>query len=276
MSEAEKERKLGNRWGRRMDGEPVIQFDDAVYVGKGELAPDYGRALLIGADAGLDPTAVLGQRRADGQCRRLAELVCEHGVGPERYGRRLGQLLDTPRFMPFRRMTNGIIAAADPSAAHGHDKQVDLSWIQRVEKEAGIRIREAPTNLLQPRLQAVRDTFTMIENVPMGLLDPVHCPNLRRAYNGLYRFRKLKVVGEDRYDPEPEKNGASHIADADQYLCLLEGGYERAKGREPSDANAVMDMARAQGLIGHNRGPRLDDRIERRPRGPARPMMIPR
>jgi hypothetical protein len=95
--------------------------------------------------------------------------------------------------------------------------------------------------------------------------------HLRRALNGAYRWRKLKGTAIDRYDPEPDKNEASHIADALQYVALMEGGYERAKGRAPQDANAVIAMMQAQGLIrprssliGHNGGPAL------------RPMVIPR
>jgi hypothetical protein len=270
MSAHEYERKVRNRFGRRLDGEPVYEFDDATFVAANELAPDLSRVLLIGMDAGLDPAAVLGQRRADQQLRRLAAIVSEHGVGPERFGRRLGQLLDTPRFALFRK-PGMILASADPSASYGVDKvEGESNWIERVEEEAGIRIRPAETNNAETRRQAVRDTLKVIEGVPMALFDPVHCAPLRQAYNGGYRWRKMKTIGVERYDPEPEKNQWSHVADADQYLSLLEGGFARAKGREPSDSNAVLELMRNQGLIAT---PQRDDR---RRGAPSRPMIIPR
>lgn len=247
MGKDEIERKINNRWGRRLDGEPVWNFDDNIHVAPSVITPDYSQPLLIGMDAGLDPAALLGQRRADGQERDLAELVSEHGVGPERFGRRLRELLDTPRFGPFRQI--GIEAAADPAAAYGADThEGEKNWIQRVAFEAQIQIRPAPTNALQPRLTAVRDTLIVIEGQPMRLVDPVHCPMWRQALNGGYRWRKIKVVGSDRYDPEPDKGPHSHIADAGQYKALLRGGYAKAIGRQASDANAVRDMMRAQGV----------------------------
>lgn len=275
MPEHEIERKIHNRWGRRMDGEPVFNFDDRALVASEPIAPDYRRNLLYGVDAGLDPAIVLGQRMADGQLRRLAEVVAvRHGVGPKRFGEAVAALLGTPRFEPFLR-SRSIRGFGDPAAFHGNDKEDpdDAHWMDRFAQAAGLvgdmRPRPAPTNLPTPRQQAVRDTLGVEEGVPRGLFDPENVPTLRRAYNGGYRYRKLRVVGTERYDPEPEKNEYSHVADADQYLALMEGGYAKAMGREASDANAVLDLARSQGLI-------RDPREGRRRGPPLRPMVIPR
>jgi hypothetical protein len=259
MDQGEIERKVHNKFGRRLDGEPVWNFDDDVFVAPGPLEPDYRRPLLIGLDAGLDPAAVLAQRRIDRQLRVLGELVTEvHGVGPERFGRALGQLLDQQRFVPFRR-AGMIEAAADPAAQYGADGEVgEPTWITRVAKEANITIRPAPTNALQPRLQGVRDCLVVIEGVPMMQLDPA-CVHVRRALNGAYRWRKLRIVGLDRYDPEPEKGQASHTADALQYVSLLDGGYERARGRDPVEGNAVRAMMQRAGLIGRPGLPGMDE-----------------
>lgn len=275
MPEHEIERKIHNRWGRRLDGEPVFNFDDRALVAQLPLQPDYRRPLLYGVDAGLDPAIVFGQRMADGQLRRLQEVVAiRHGVGPKRFGEAVRAMLESARFAPFFQAKN-VRGYGDPAAFHGNDKEDpdDAHWMDRFAQAAGLtgemRPRPAPTNLPTPRQQAVRDTLAVEEGVPRGLFDPEGVPTLRRAYNGGYRFRKLKVVGTERYDPEPDKNEYSHVADADQYLALMEGGYAKAIGRRHSDANAVVDMMRAQG---HLSGRRDDDR----PRGPQRPLMIGR
>lgn len=257
MPEHEIERKLGNRWGRRLDGEPVFSFDDRALVAHDEIKPDYRRQLLYGVDAGLDPALVFGQRMADGQLRRLACVVAsKHGVGPKRFGEAVAALLATPRFAPFVVQGN-IRGFGDPAAFHGHDKEDpdDAHWMDRFALAAGLvgetKPKPAPTNLLTPRLQAVRDTLAVEEGVPRSLFDPVHCKELRRAYNGRYRFRKLQVSGDPRYDLEPEKNDASHVADADQYLALMEGGYAKAIGKDKqASGNAVMELMRQRGLIG--------------------------
>lgn len=283
MPEHEIERKIHNRWGRRLDGEPVFAFDDRAFVADSVIQPDYRRALLYGVDAGLDPAIVFGQRMADGQLRRLAVIVAKrHGVGPKAFGEAVRALLNTPRFKQFFDEKN-VHGWGDPAAFHGNDKEDpdDAHWMDRFAAAAGLvgsmKPRPAPTNLLTPRLQAVRDTLVVEEGVPRALFDPEHCAPLRRAYNGAYRFRQLRVVGDVRYDPEPDKNDASHVADADQYLALGEGGYEKAIGRDRArEGNGVLDLMRRQGLIvdprmGHNGGPALDE-----PRGPMRPMIIPR
>lgn len=277
MPEHEIERKLYNRWGRRLDGEPVFRFDDRALVAQDVIRPDPRRTLLYGVDAGLDPALILGQRMPDGQLRRLAEVVAvRHGVGPKAFGEAVAQVLATPRFAAFL-VARNIRGWGDPSAFHGHDKEDpdDAHWMDRFASAAGLfgdmRPRPAPTNSLTPRLQAVRDTLVVNEGQPMGLFDPVHVPTLRRAYNGAYRFRQLRVVGDTRYDPEPEKNAASHPADADQYLSLGEGGYERALGRDrAADGNAVLELMRQRGLIGHNGGPPLGGRG----RAPSSPLII--
>lgn len=273
MPEHEIERKIHNRWGRRLDGEPVFNFDDRALVANEPIQPDYRRDLLYGVDAGLDPAIVFGQRMADGQLRRLAEVVAvKHGVGPKRFGEAVAALLAESRFEPFLRSLS-IRGFGDPAAFHGHDKQDpdDAHWMDRFADAAGLtgkmRPRPAPTNLPTPRQQAVRDTLVVEEGVPRGLFDPEHVPTLRRAYNGGYRYRKLRVVGSERYDPEPEKNGYSHVADADQYLSLMEGGYQKAIGRRASEGNGVLALMRRQGLISGD-----DDRPPRS----AGPMVIPR
>jgi len=268
MPEHEIERKMFNRWGRRLDGLPVFTFDDRALVAQSVITPDYRRTLLYGVDAGLDPAIVLGQRMGDGQLRRLANVVAaRHGVGPKRFGVEVAALLATPRFMPFLVQTN-IRGNGDPSAFHGQDKEDpdDAHWMDRFASAAGLvgdmRPRPAPTNLLTPRLQAVRDTLVVEEGLPRGLFDPENVKELRRAYNGAYRYRKLHVTGDERYDLEPEKNDASHVADADQYLAMMEGGFEAAMGRDRSmQGNAVMELLRDKGmLLGGNLRPGLGER----------------
>ena len=41
---------------------------------------------------------------------------------------------------------------------------------------------------------------------------------------GGYKYKKIQISGEDRYNLKPDKNVFSHPADAEQYLAL---GYTR-------------------------------------------------
>ncbi len=247
MRKHEVERKVHNKFGRKRDGEPVYDaFDDATFVAPHELMPVPGLRLIVGIDGGLSPAATIRQVMPNGQKRVLDEVVCEHGVGPERFGRRLGARLDTLKYVQFRGQGQ-IRAVADPAAFGGTDKvEADPDWVARVSAEAGIRIYEAKTNKAVPRRQAVEDSMVVIEGVPMLWISPT-CVMLRRAYNGGYRWRKVRFAGEERLSEEPDKGEFSHVADADQYAAMEEGGYEAAVGREVNTSNPVMDRARAAG-----------------------------
>ena len=53
---------------------------------------------------------------------------------------------------------------------------------------------------------------------PAFLLDP-SCKLLRQGMNGAYHFAKVRAT-EEQYQDRPEKNVASHVAEALQYLAL--------------------------------------------------------
>lgn len=249
MRKAEVDRKVHNKFGRKRDGEPVYEaFDDDRFVSPHELMPVPGLKLIIGIDGGLSPAATIRQRMPSGQWRILDEVVCEHGVGPERFGRRLGALLDTMKYISFRGQGQ-IRAKADPAAFGGVDKQTnDRDWVARVAAEAMITITPAKTNAATPRRQAVEDSMVIVEGVPMLLISPT-CVTIRRAYNGGYRWKKVRFAGDERMSEEPDKNEFSHVSDADQYGALEEGGYEAAVGREQSESNPVRDRLVAAGYV---------------------------
>lgn len=282
MRPHEIDRKVHNKFGRKRDGEPVYRyFDDEKMVAPEALEPDPSRRLIVSLDAGLSPAAVLSQRMADGQRRALDEVVSEHGVGPERFGRRLRQMLDQPKYARFRSGGN-IRVVADPAAFGGVDKVAkDKSWAQRVGAEIGLTIHRARSNAIGVRHQSIEDCHVTIEGVPMYYMSPT-CVVLRRANNGGYRWRKIRFAGEERLSDEVDDNEFTHVADADQYGAMEEGGYETAIGRpHVDDDNPVVERMVAAGYsapqtlgggIKSARRARLESR--ERERGGARQALI--
>lgn len=61
-------------------------------------------------------------------------------------------------------------------------------------------------------------------------MDP-GCKFLRKGMNGEYRFKRVKVPGEERYKDEPDKNAVSHVCEALQYVALHING-PRESGRK--------------------------------------------
>jgi len=231
-------RYIRNEYGYSREGLPVYpEFQDGLHMAGGPLQPNPLRPLILGADAGGTPALTIRQREADGQWRVLDELACapDEITGPRRFGQMLNRLL-RERYAGWD--PRAISGWADPSAAWGADEKAgEKHWIRILSDETGIRFRPAPGNN-DPTLrrEAVRRSFTtLIDGEPGILIDP-RCTMLRKAYNGGFRFRK-KANGERDY--KPEKNHASHLAEADQYAALGGGelvevmGRRRPGGRRP-------------------------------------------
>jgi len=263
------QRMILNEFGYNRDGKAVFpEFNDQFHVAKRELEPVETLPLLIGADAGLSPAAIIRQRLPNGQWRALDELCCEHGTGPKRFSRQLNQLL-AERYGGWR--PEGIKGWADPSAAYGADTtEGEAAWIDTVASETGIRFRPAPgANKLIPRLEAVRQTLTRLIDgeVPGNLLSP-RCRTLRKAYAAGYRYRRIKSIEGHSvvYTTEPVKDEYSHVADADQYVTLACGEYDAVLGRK-SAAAAARGQSHAVSDLKPRGGWRDDRRQTRAIRG---------
>jgi hypothetical protein len=50
---------------------------------------------------------------------------------------------------------------------------------------------------------------------------------------GGYKFRRMQIVGEERYADAPEKNIYSHVCEALQYALCGAGEVREALGRKP-------------------------------------------
>lgn len=241
-------RMVLNRWGASRDGQPVYEeFNDELHTAPQDLQPVRGLPIAIGADAGLTPAAIIGQRMPDGQVRILDELVAV-GMGARRFGELLNQLLaeryaawapDRRREAPW--MGSGeppmVTAWGDPSA-NKRSETDELAWLQVMQATTGIPFRQAPTNNLTPRIEAVRLPLTrLIDGRPAFLLSP-RCKVLRKGFNSGYRLGKVQVGGSERFTDEPVKNEFSHPHDALQYLMLGMGGHLEVLGRQRAAADA--------------------------------------
>ena len=179
--------------------------------------------LIIGMDFGLTPAAEIGQQLAGGRWQIIDELVAED-MGVERFAERLrGHLA---RHYPSHRGPGSVEVYGDP-AGNTRAQTDERTCIQIVREVARLKCRAAPSNDVTFRLEAVRGCLNRMVDGKPGLLISPKCKVLRRGLAGGYAFRRLQV-GEERYSDRPDKNAASHPADALQYL--LTGGGEAPAG----------------------------------------------
>lgn len=216
-------------YGSLHDGKPVYpEFSDRLHVATKPLAALAGTPILIGWDFGLTPAAIVGQITPRGQFRILAEYVAER-MGIRQFARDVVKPAIASRFtehrlglslsdMPLGEEWRLIRSVGDPAGVK-HSDTDESSCFQELYA-LGFMAHPAKTNNLIPRREAVAGFLTRLsDGEPTLLLDP-SCKQLRKGFNGGYRYRKMAVPGEERFTEAPDKNSFSHPHDALQYLAL--------------------------------------------------------
>jgi hypothetical protein len=197
-------------------GRPVWpMFNVKRHVALQKINPVEGAPLIIGCDpSGIHPAAVLAQYQQGRWCvldelsgdQEGLDVFMNSGLIPLVMGR-------YPR--------SEVTVSCDP--ANARDAYTGLAPTTHLQR-AGFIIAPRTTNRPDTRIAAV----SALLNIDIGgLLISPHCENLIAAMKGGdgangYHFTKHRLRGsvEIAYSEVPEKNAASHLADALQYLAL--------------------------------------------------------
>jgi hypothetical protein len=212
---------LANEYGFVADGMPVYpDYVDSTHCREFELIP--GLDIHIGLDFGLTPAAQFAQRTVMGQWRIHTEL-CTTDTGVSRFAGALKKHIaeNYPGF-------NIGSITGDPAGDQRQAGDNEERNVFQLLEANGIKAVPAPfNNDFTIRTEAVTGTLRrMIDGEPGYLIHP-QCVVSRKGMQGGYKFRRIKVAGDDRYEDKPVKNKYSHPCEAGQYLLL--GGGEGDK-----------------------------------------------
>lgn len=203
-------------YGFVQDGKPVYSdYVDSLHCRQVHYVK--GLRLHIGIDFGLTPAAILGQRTIMGQMRWLTELVTDSvGMGAQKFGR----LLRTHIGEYYPDVEIGSITG-DPAGVSR--AQTDEDNVFNVLKGAGIEAHPAYTNNFDIRTGAVSGALSrLIDGEPGLVISPI-CRTARKGMSGGYRYKRVRIAGEERYHDVPDKNMFSHVCEAGQYQMLGAG-----------------------------------------------------
>jgi len=200
------------KFGKSLAGKPVFRsFDPDFHVAKNPLRPILNglRPIIVGMDFGLNPSAVFGQLDPMGRAVVLAEATSD-GMGITRFIQTLLKPILAEKFPGAP-----VLIAGDPA---GRQRvQTDEKTVYDILRAAGFKAVPAMTNAIVARVAAVENYLNLQVDSGAGFLIDPSCRSLINAMRGGYRY-KIKNNGE--MEDTPEKNNASHIADALQYLML--------------------------------------------------------
>lgn len=231
-------RMVDNEIGFMKDGRPVYEdFSDTEHVADVDLIPWKGCRLIVAADAGLTPAAVIMQRNELGEVQVLKELAFRR-AGAAEFGRALIQELDSARYAECPRVLEmfGDPASASATEASSEGEGAQLSsWMRIVAEVTGLKVRPsrcrndvvirtgAVAQVLRRRIGR-RFAFRVCRR---------HCPELIKGLARDYKFERVAMVTQHgvEYRDKPSKNFASHICNALEYGCANAGEQDILTGR---------------------------------------------
>lgn len=200
-------------YGILIPGRPVFhEYNDNLHSTESvKILKD--RDIYVLWDYGLTPCALLCQLSKEGQFRAFKEFVTERsGI------RQLAKIFVKP-YLQKHCAGHTIFSVGDPA---NPTAQTDLNTCQNVLGEEGLPTTAAKTNAIEPRLNAVRDFLNrLIDGSPALIISRTGCPTLRKALKGEYCYRRIRVIGDEKYEDKPDKKHPwSDVADCLQYGCL--------------------------------------------------------
>jgi len=201
-------------YGFVMDGRPVFpEYRDSLHCKSFELNPRL--ELIAGVDFGLTPAGAIGQRGIMGQWRWRYEITTEH-MGARRFGELFNRFVN-------EKLPGWKFASITGDPAGMAESQADESTPFAILKAVGVKAQPAHTNDPTIRREAMALPMTRIIDGEPGLLVHPDCKMLRKGLAGGYHYKRVQVLGDERYRDQPDKNLYSHIVEAAEYGMLGAG-----------------------------------------------------
>lgn len=235
-------------YGSVHDGKPVYpEYNDGLHVKS--IQPINNAMLRIGLDFGLTPAAVITQTDARGRLLVLDELCGEDmGVSSFLEDVLIPQLMSV--YPEWWEKKDDLIECVGDPAGSQRAQSNERSCFQEV-KAVGLKIRAAKSNAWLPRRGAVAWFLSKLASgMPMFLMDPC-CKVLRKGFNGGYKYRRIQVIGEERFTEEAMKNSYSHPHDALQYVAMETGGLQFGKETAKKRSGVIQTFTALDPEIGY-------------------------
>lgn len=207
-----KKRYVDGEWGSVFDGKPVYgnEFNWDLHVSRGHLVPAPQVPLHRGWDFGLTPACIITQVHPAGRWLILRELWSDE-MGIEEFADTVNDFC--------RREYGPETAYEDVGDPSGRARAMtDERSCYDILSSKGIYAREAETNALLPRLEAVKRQLTRNPKGKAKLFIDPRCLRLIDGFSGGYKYKERGNAGT--HADTPDKNKYSHIHDSLQYLAL--------------------------------------------------------
>lgn len=205
------------------------EYNDNVHCAVDTIVPDIKLPVSVGLDFGLTPAAIFGQRTSRGQWRIFHEITTER-IGIKRFG----EILLLPYLLGE---LDGFEVKlwGDPSGEDGSSSSEETPF--QILDALGIHVKPAPSQDPTLRREALAAPLERLIDGEPGCIVDKSLSVFRKGMSSKFYYKRIQVVGDDRYQDKPYKNFWSHICEAAEYLMIGEGegkALTRRIGMAPS------------------------------------------
>ena len=187
--------------------------------------------ILMGMDIGggtLQPSCIFFQRHPRGPLLVHKEVVC-YEMGLKRFADLCIEAL-AEVFPAHVARQGGIGTAWGGPAGEGRDEIFEVKAFDYL-RSRGFAMESAPSQDPKMRAAAIAGPCDrMIDGQPGLVLNSRECPILHKGLMGAWHFKRVQVVGADRYADKPNKNDESHPCDGCGYGFLGAGEFATIGG----------------------------------------------
>lgn len=203
-----------NKLGTSEAGKPVYpEFSKETHVLKTIPTIDKHAEMYIGLDFGNTPSAIFGLRFSLGEWLLFKEIITANT--------KIEMFASIVRHEIQKLKHDGPISIyGDPS---GEFNDQHLSTALRIMRAGQVPALPAPSNNPEYRIETVASMLNkMVRGQPAVQISPA-CKVLIKGFDTGYKYKRMRISGEARYDDKPMKNRYSHPHDACQYMFLGAG-----------------------------------------------------
>ncbi len=194
-------------YGTVVDGKSVYPLYNDDFHSIDDIPISLNSNIYVGCDYGIVCPAVLIAQFVDGQIKFIQEFIGEYESIKD---------LWKAQIMPFLNMyCRGLLVEVigDPADTGGGRAQL---------AELGVMAFPAKTNKVDIRISSVSSSLNeLVRGKPRIVVSKAGCHCLREGFLGEYHYRRLRIIGDEKYVDYPEKTHPySDIHDAAQYIVM--------------------------------------------------------
>jgi hypothetical protein len=219
-----------NNFGYVEEGKRVHpEYNDSTHCSTFPLIPNPSHPVVVGLDFGLTPAAAFFSHRPNGQWWLFHEIASE-SIGIKHFA----EMLVLPYLLSELKGFNvTLYGDTHGNVGSQNDKKTPFEILDAMGFNIRMPDMKGGPNLRREALAA--PLSRMIDGEPGLLVDP-SCKVIRKGLSSKFIYKRIQVVGDEKFHDKPDKNFWSHICEAAEHGMMGAGEGSRLV-RPPRDPN---------------------------------------